>query len=104
MKTSDKGIELIKEFEGYRGESYLDSAGVATIGWGITRYPDGRHVGVKEHCTVEQATEFLRHDLHHFEECINHYVQVELTQGQFDAWHRSPTTWVRRYAQVNAAA
>ena len=85
MKTSEKGIEFIKQCEGYMDHSYQDAAQVWTIGYGTTRYPDGRHVSGGEHCTTEQATEYLRHDLARFEDCINHYVTVELTQNQFDA-------------------
>ena len=32
MKTSEKGIGLIKKFEGFRAKPYLCSAGVPTIG------------------------------------------------------------------------
>ena len=36
MKISQKGIKLIKEFEGCYLKAYQDSGGVWTIGWGIT--------------------------------------------------------------------
>lgn len=35
---------LIKNSEGYSGKPYLCPAGKATIGWGSTKYPDGRTV------------------------------------------------------------
>ena len=35
-KISDKGIDLIKEFEGCRLTAYQDEVGVWTIGYGIT--------------------------------------------------------------------
>jgi lysozyme len=35
---------LIKNAEGYSSKPYLCPAGVATIGWGSTRYPNGRKV------------------------------------------------------------
>jgi GH24 family phage-related lysozyme (muramidase) len=34
MQTSDKGISLIKEFEGCKLAAYQDSIGVWTIGYG----------------------------------------------------------------------
>ena len=37
MKISDKGIKLIKEFEGLRLEAYKCPAGVWTIGYGHTK-------------------------------------------------------------------
>lgn len=36
MKISQKGLNLIKEFEGCRLTAYRDSVGVVTIGWGTT--------------------------------------------------------------------
>lgn len=36
MKTSQAGIELIKQFEGVRLESYVCPAGILTIGVGHT--------------------------------------------------------------------
>ena len=40
MKTSDKGIELMHRFEGYRDKPYLCSASMWTIGWGHVLYQD----------------------------------------------------------------
>ncbi|MCQ2309120.1 MAG: lysozyme [Bacteroidales bacterium] len=37
MKTSDRGMEMIKDFEGLRLEAYRCAAGVWTIGYGHTR-------------------------------------------------------------------
>jgi len=44
MKLSDNGIKLIKGFEGLRLTAYRDTAGVWTIGYGSTRYHDGKPV------------------------------------------------------------
>lgn len=40
----DIAVSLCKEFEGFRSKPYLCPAGVATIGYGSTRYLDGRRV------------------------------------------------------------
>ena len=40
MKTSDKGIELMHKFEGYRDKPYQCSAHMWTIGWGHVIYQD----------------------------------------------------------------
>lgn len=79
MKTSDKGIELIKRFEGCRLRAYRCPAGVLTIGIGHTK-------GVKEGMTItaQQAVEYLKSDIEHFEQQING-LQLDLTQNQFDA-------------------
>jgi lysozyme len=80
MKTSAKGLALIKEFEGFRAAAYLCPAGVWTIGWGHTR-------GVTEHdrVTEEMATDMLIEDLAWCEAAVKQYVTVPLNQNQFDA-------------------
>ena len=36
MNISQTGIDLIKDFEGFRSDPYLSSASVPTIGYGST--------------------------------------------------------------------
>lgn len=80
MEISNRGIELIKKFEGLRLTAYRCSAGVLTIGYGHTR-------GVKagDLITARQADEFLREDVRSAELVVNLDVKVWLSQGQFDA-------------------
>lgn len=80
MRTSQKGIDLIKKFEGCRLEAYKCPAGIWTIGYGHTK-------GVKDGMiiTQEQAEEFLREDLRIFEQTVESCVKVPLSQNQFDA-------------------
>ena len=55
---------LCKEFEGFRSKSYLCPAGVETIGYGSTRYPDGRKVKLDDPpITRNEAEEILRWQL-----------------------------------------
>ena len=63
MKTSEKGLKLIKEFEGLRLEPYKCDAGVWTIGYGHTK---GINQNTKP-ITKEQAEDFLKDDLKFFE-------------------------------------
>lgn len=84
MNISDKGLALIKSFEQFKAEAYLDAVGVPTIGWGTTRI-DGQPVKLGMSCTMEQATVWLMHDLQEFENFIQDKVNVPLTQNQFDA-------------------
>ena len=39
MKTSENGIHLMHEFEGYRNKPYKCSAKIWTVGWGHAMYP-----------------------------------------------------------------
>ena len=86
MKTSDKGLQLIKQFEGFRARPYLCPAGVPTIGYGATYYPDGKKVTMRDKPVSEaDATAMLRSMLVQYENGVERYVQVPITQGQFDA-------------------
>jgi len=80
MHTGNKGIELIKHFEGCELEAYKCPAGVWTIGYGHIK---GVHEGMK--ITEMQAEEMLKSELHEYEGYINDYVTVPLNQNQFDA-------------------
>jgi len=79
MKISDKGLDLIKTYEGIRLKAYKCPAGVWTIGYGHT-------VGVApgQIITLKEATELLRKDIKLFEDNVNTQLD-DLTQGQFDA-------------------
>ena len=85
MKTSSRGIALIKEFEGLELKAYKDVAGVWTIGYGHTKgFRKGRfHPEYK--ITECEANDLLIADLQLFEDAINDAVIVNLNQNQFDA-------------------
>ena len=87
MTTSDNGYNLIKTFEGKRNKPYLCSAGVPTIGYGTTRYPNGIKVSLNdEPITDKECDEYLRHFVVGVcERSIKENVLVPLTQNQFDA-------------------
>ncbi len=81
MNISEKGINLIKEFEGCKLESYKCSAGVWTIGYGHTGAEV--HEGMK--ITQEQAEQYLKTDLTIHCNNVEKLVNVPLNQNQFDA-------------------
>ena len=85
LKMKTKDLNIIKEFEGLRLSAYDDSVGIQTIGYGTTRYPNGNKVKRGDKITLEQAEQYLRHDLTKFEDDVNSLVKVPLTQNQFDA-------------------
>ena len=85
MHTSEKGIWLIKEFEGFEAKPYLDIAGVPTIGYGTTRYANGKKVSLKDPEISEKvATAHLMEDLVYFEQQVDAMTN-RITQNQFDA-------------------
>lgn len=82
---SNKGMKLLEQFEGLRLEAYLDSASIATIGFGSIKYPNGNKVKLGDKITKAQAKEYKLHDLKEFVSTVNTYVKVPLTQNQYDA-------------------
>ena len=79
MKTSNKGIDLIKKYEGLRLNAYLDAVGVWTIGYGHTL-----NVKSTDVITKEQAECFLRQDVEFAEKEVNRH-NLNINQNQFDA-------------------
>lgn len=81
MKTSEKGLEIIKKYEGLRLEAYRDPVGIPTIGYGHT---SGVRMG--QSITREQAEEFLKEDVVVAETAVFKYDKLYgWTQNQFDA-------------------
>ena len=86
MKTSQIGIDLIKHFEGFISKPYLCPAGVATIGYGSTKYVDGKKVKLNDKAINEnEATLLLKNTLTIYENIVNKKAKVQLKQSQFDA-------------------
>src|SRR5882672_5891147 len=77
--TNQAGLQLIESFEGLRLNSYQDSVGVWTIGYGHTQ-------GVKQGQTITQpqAQAFLQQDLGVAEAAVNGH-GLTLTDNQFAA-------------------
>lgn len=86
MKASQKCIDLIHTFEGFREAPYRCPAGVPTIGYGSTRYADGTHVNLTDKAiTRAQADDIMRAALKEYEDAVSRYVSVTLNQHQYDA-------------------
>lgn len=84
MNISDRGLDLIKSFEGCKLTAYPDPGSLDgrpwTIGWGTTR-------GVRQGMTItqEEADLLLAEDVSSFSAAVNRLVTVPLNQNQFDA-------------------
>lgn len=86
MRTSNKGLDLIKKYEGFRSKPYLCPANVPTIGYGATYYPNGNKVRMSDPPISEgYAENLLKEMLARYEDGVDRYVQVNLNQNQFDA-------------------
>lgn len=83
-----QALPLIRAFEGLALEAYLDPVGIATIGYGTIRYPDGQTVQLGDRISAEAAEQLLQRAL------LNHYAPA-----LFEAIPAS-----RRYAPSQQAA
>lgn len=81
MKTSDAGITLICEFEGFSPVIYKDVAGLDTIGYGHLL----RAGEVFNRISEEEAKELLQKDLCTAESAVTKLITAPLSQKQFDA-------------------
>lgn len=94
MNTSQKGIDLIKQFEGCKLKAYkpVPSEKYWTIGYG--------HYGVDVKpnmvITQAQAESFLKSDLSRFERTLN-AMGINYTQNQFD----SLISWIYNLGEGN---
>lgn len=92
MKTSENGLNIIKEFEGYGKElpngdctAYQEYLGngkydVPTIGWGCT---EGVRMG--DVWTRQQAEDALRRELVSKEQAVERLIKFTPSQNQYDA-------------------
>ncbi|MGL4412108.1 MAG: lysozyme [Bacteroidales bacterium] len=82
IRVSDRGVSLIKEYEGFSAKPYVCSGGKRTIGYGHT----GR--GAQElgaSITEPAALILLRIDIQKVEIELNSLIRPPMRQGQVDA-------------------
>lgn len=80
MHISEKGLTLIKYYEGLHLKAYQCCAGRWSIGYGHTHKVISTDV-----ITQEQAEAFLREDIAQVTALLNTQIKVPLTQNQYDA-------------------
>jgi lysozyme len=86
MTISQKGIDLIKFFEGFRSKSYQDIAGIWTIGYGSTMWTDGSKVKSGQIISEPDAMKLLQWEVKNKTAVINSLTEkISLTQNQYDA-------------------
>lgn len=86
MKLNDKGYDLIKRFEGYSDRPYKCPAGISTIGYGNTYYPNGTKVKITDKAiTKEYANEILAHTADEFAADVLKLVKTNITVNQLNA-------------------
>jgi lysozyme len=82
MKTSQKGLTLIKKFEGFSDKEYICPAGKITIGYGHVILPNE---DFPQPMTRLDGELLLKKDLEPRESALNKFLKVKINQNQFDA-------------------
>ena len=97
MNVSPKAVAMIKHHEGVRFTPYRCPAKLWTVGVGHVLYPEQAKLPIDqrdkfniqpEHFRKfgpEEVDGILRDDLRRFEQGVERYITVPLTQGMFDA-------------------
>lgn len=90
MITSQKGIDLIKKWEGFKNVAYLDPVGVWTIGYGTTNSDFNiTNIRIKQGLYISEslAEKWLKASLNKkYEPLVNKYNKIyNFTQNEFDA-------------------
>jgi lysozyme len=86
MKLTEKGYDLIKEFEGFSAKPYNCSANVPTIGFGNTYYPNGIKVKLTDKpITKEYANEIFKVVADKFAANVLKLVKSNISDNQLNA-------------------
>jgi len=95
MQMSEHGLELLKQWEGFKNKLYYDSAGLPTIGVGhlLTKSElssgkiiiNGVPVKYDGGLSDQQVLDLLSQDVNPAAQVVTNKVTVGLNQNQFDA-------------------
>ncbi|MGL5690247.1 MAG: lysozyme [Bacteroidales bacterium] len=91
LRLSDNGKNVIKGGLKLYLNAYINESKSPAIGYGITRYPDGviethsGNVRIGDRISKHDADALFDYQMMLFEECVNNFVRVPLSQNQFDA-------------------
>ena len=81
-RITEKGLELIKKYEGFSASPYICPAGYLTVGYGHVVKP---HEVFDSPISPDFAEEILSTDVADAERAVLRLIRVPLTDGQFDA-------------------
>ena len=86
MRTNDRGLRLIKKYEGLSLHAYRCPAQIWTIGYGSCYGLNGKRL-TKDHrmITPTEADYLLRREVRHAERQVARLLKVPVTENQFSA-------------------
>ena len=81
----NRGIPIIRKYEGLRLQAYLCPAGVFTIGFGSTFYENGSKVQEGDKITIDRADRLLFDIVQKFEISVRGLIKKPLNENQIGA-------------------
>ena len=83
---NDRGIEMVKSFEGLALRPYVCAGGVNSVGYGATRSSNSRPFNLDmEPITKAEAETLLIRDLDSSEGWVSRLIKTALTENQYSA-------------------
>jgi len=87
MKINRAGLDLIKSFEGWRAEAYMDPVGIATIGYGTTaRAGVGIVPIIGMTITKEEGDFYLQQGVNKFAALIEPHITAPINENEAAAF------------------
>jgi lysozyme len=80
-QVTQEGLELIRQFEGFRAAPYRDPVGILTVGYGHVVQPGESFALVSE----QQATDLMLADIERKKGWIAYYIHRLLNDNQYSA-------------------
>jgi lysozyme len=81
----NKGIAIIRKYEGLRLQAYICPSGLATIGFGATFFENGTRVQLGDKITRDRADQLLFFQVKLFADEVQRTVKVKLNENQLGA-------------------
>jgi lysozyme len=81
----NKGIALIRKWEGLKLKAYLCTSGIATIGYGATFYENGTRVKMGDVITIDRADKLLHLQVKLFADEVKRIVKSNINENQLGA-------------------
>jgi lysozyme len=85
MEVNKAGKDLIKQFEGCKLKAYKCPAGLWTISWGLTFYPDGTKVKEGDVITQQQAEDYFNAIVDDFAKKVDALIKSNVSENNFSA-------------------
>lgn len=81
----NKGMPIIRKYEGLRLKAYICPSGLATIGYGATFYENGSRVVLGDVITIDRADKLLHMQVKLFSDEVKRIVKSEINENMLGA-------------------